>query len=86
MVQYNPDKKVATDSNCGSIRLEKPIKVGRYAEIEVEWYDEEGKFHKEWRNIETGSLTIQHEIDHNLGILITERQVFLCADEKGYDV
>ncbi len=72
-IQYR-GKLVETESNCGSIRLEKSIKIKRYEEILVEYYDIDGEPNRELFNRHEGSFTIQHEIDHNLGILITDRQ------------
>ena len=62
------------ESNCGSIRLDKPIRIKRFGNVMVEWDDLDGGLHKEWFSKEDGGFTIQHEIDHNLGILITDRQ------------
>lgn len=75
--------KVSVLSNCGSINLPKPIKVERYMWVWVNWMDTEGAHHKEKFTVKrTGkmgdilvspiSLTLQHEIDHNNGILITD--------------
>jgi|ERR1035437_250896 peptide deformylase len=61
------------ESNCGSIRLKKPIKVKRSDLIDLMWFRESGQ-----KEIESAigpseqSFTIQHEVDHNLGILITD--------------
>lgn len=71
--------EVKTTSNCGSIRLEKPIEVKRWELITVEWYEITAKgdveqFIEQF-GPETGSFTIQHEIDHNNGILIIDREV-----------
>jgi peptide deformylase len=60
-------------SNCGSIRLPEKIKVRRYEWVEVEYCNIEGK------NVKTKvegpmACTLQHEIDHNMGILITEKE------------
>ena len=66
--------KLKIKSNCGSIRLTNPIEIERYYGVEVEWYDLECAKHIEYRTPKTGSLTIQHEIEHNLGILITDRK------------
>ena len=63
---------VRTTSNCGSIRLLKPIRVDRHAEVEIGWYDLKGAYHQEWFNRKSGSFTLQHEIEHNQGILITD--------------
>lgn len=68
-------KKVESLSNCGSIRLEKPIKIKRWPSILIEWFDTKGI--KKVYDFVGGSanvFTIQHEVDHNLGILITDRQ------------
>lgn len=61
-------------SNCGSLTLDRSIKISRYAVVEVEYYDESGiRYIREFDRKNNG-LTIQHEIDHNLGILITDRK------------
>lgn len=64
--------KVRTLSNCGSLTLDNPIQVDRYTDIIVEYYDEYGIKCKEAFNKNYNCFTIQHEIDHNLGILITD--------------
>jgi peptide deformylase len=64
---------VESMSNCGSINLEKPIKIKRYSEVKVGYFNENGEYLCKIFDRENGSLTIQHEIDHNLGILITDR-------------
>lgn len=63
-----------SDSNCGSIRLPAPIKVKRSEEIHASWFSTEGTRLDGHFYPDTGSFTIQHEIDHNNGILITDRQ------------
>lgn len=63
---------VETESNCGSLTLEKPIKLKRNKSVLVKWYDENGLFHDNIISREQGAFTIQHEVDHNLGILITD--------------
>lgn len=63
---------VQTSSNCGSLTLKEPININRNSEIAVEYYDIEGKFHKQLFSRTNGAFTIQHEVDHNLGILITD--------------
>ena len=56
-------------SNCGSLLLEKPIKIRRFANITVNYFDLSG-----YPCVIRGYLpTVQHEIDHNNGILITDR-------------
>jgi peptide deformylase len=58
-------------SNCGSLRLSAKCSVVRREWIEVSYYDITGKHHQEKFTIAEGGATIQHEIDHNKGILIT---------------
>lgn len=61
------------ESNCGSIRLKEPITVKRHTLIDLEWFDEGGVKHTEINiDVNNQSLTIQHEVEHNLGILITD--------------
>lgn len=60
-------------TNCGSLTLNKPIKIKRYPNITIEYYNLRGDYCKDNYTRNNGSLTIQHEIDHNLGILITDR-------------
>lgn len=59
-------------SNCGSIRLPKKIGVKRHEWIRVVYYDTMGKRRIGKFDGSFGS-TIQHEIDHNLGVLITDK-------------
>ena len=68
-------KKIISNSNCGSLTLDEPIKVERSEEVFVEWYDERGEYNRGNFDRSQGSLTIQHEIDHNEGILITDRKI-----------
>lgn len=72
VITYKSKQKEQTLSNCGSITLKIPIKVPRYSEIEIEYYDEHGAHRKELYNRKNQGFTIQHEVDHNLGILITD--------------
>ena len=62
-------------SNCGSLRLPEPIPVRRYSTVAVEFFDEEGH-HKTKYSLDRAhtGFTLQHEVDHNRGILITERE------------
>lgn len=64
-----------TSTNCGSIRKKDSIKVMRYCEIKVSWYDVYGTKYTGTFTKETGASTIQHEIDHNNGILVTDRHL-----------
>jgi len=62
---YKPVK-----TNCGSLTLEESRKVHRSEFVTVHWFDTRGVEHtKEFGP--TPGYTIQHEIQHNLGILIT---------------
>lgn len=64
---------VESFSNCGSLTLANPIKISRYTDIVVNYCDEKGDIYREKFSRSTGAFTIQHEVDHNLGILITDR-------------
>lgn len=58
-------------SNCGSLLLPAPIRIKRYAHVSGFSFNMDGR-----RQIFEGYLpTVQHEIDHNNGILITDRVV-----------
>lgn len=62
-------------SNCGSLTLEDAIVVGRSEWIIIKFYDEEGVNHEMRINAANYGKTIQHEVDHNLGILITDLEI-----------
>lgn len=65
---------IITMSNCGSLTLPEPIKVKRFEYIDVEYYDMEGSMHKLVKvDRDHYGFTIQHELDHGQGILITDR-------------
>ena len=58
-------------SNCGSLLLAEPLEIYRYKKIKFEYWDLNIERHEK-----TGYYpTVQHEIDHNNGILITDRKV-----------
>lgn len=59
-------------SNCGSLTLKKPITIKRYTKCLIKYYNEKGELREEQFNRINNSFTIQHEIDHNLGVLITD--------------
>lgn len=60
-------------SNCGSINLEKSIEVVRHKEVLVRYTPyENDTFLSPIEKVFT-SATIQHEVEHNLGILITSK-------------
>ncbi len=60
------------ESNCGSLNLSKPFPVNRRKWVDVSYYDTAGKHHEQRFAIPDGGGTIQHEIDHNRGVLITD--------------
>jgi peptide deformylase len=68
--------KIQVKSNCGSLTLDEPIAIERYEYIDIEYYDIDGNL-KQVTGIDrkSGGFTIQHEIDHNLGVLITDRSI-----------
>lgn len=59
-------------SNCGSINLPKAVPVKRREWVEVSYYDIDGEHYQKRFDFEAGSAVIQHEIDHNRGVLITD--------------
>jgi peptide deformylase len=64
-------KMKISKSNCGSIRLSEDIDIARHEWIEIDYFNENGEpQHRKSKN-----LTVQHEVDHNLGILITQRKL-----------
>lgn len=69
-VQVGPGTR-ESESNCGSLLLDKPIRIRRWSRVVVDYYNRDGtKCQTE------GYLpTVQHEMDHNKGILITDRAV-----------
>lgn len=68
-ISYRSEEKRLSMSNCGSLLLPEPIQIERYADITVDYFDLDGN-----KCIKRGYLpTVQHEIDHNQGILITDR-------------
>lgn len=59
-------------SNCGSLNLKEVISVKRFKKVLVRYFDENGDKHEKSFSGAVGS-TIQHEIEHNKGILITDK-------------
>lgn len=79
IVSQSAETKVI-ESNCGSLRLPTKIKVRRHKWVEVEHRDLSGK---EVKVKLDGAMacTLQHEVDHNLGVLITDKE-----EKNGDDV
>lgn len=67
-----------SSSNCGSLLLDQPIEINRYEFVIVEYigYDSFIDRKPEIVRVEGYLPTVQHEIDHNNGILITDRAVW----------
>lgn len=72
-ILHSSVKRVTSNSNCGSLLLPEPIKIVRYATITYEFWDLHGKRYERTDY----APTVQHEVDHNNGILITDRRIDL---------
>nr|HAT8714561.1 peptide deformylase [Legionella jordanis] len=72
----NPEEQVEDFEACYSVSS-KAGKVPRFKQIQLRFYDEQGKFHE---SIEEGfyARVLQHEIDHLQGILIVDRLTADC--------
>lgn len=66
-------EKEVVKSNCGSLLLKESIQVERHKWIEIEYYNLKGEKKLKYFNGQYGR-TIQHEIDHNHGILIISKK------------
>lgn len=65
---------IEASTNCGSLTLSEPITIKRHSKCRVRYYDIDGrKYHSEFNRLQR-SLTIQHEVDHNNGVLIIDYQ------------
>lgn len=60
-----------SESNCGSLLLERPIRIWRYECVTVKYFATDGAACE----VRGYLPTVQHEIDHNNGALITDRRV-----------
>lgn len=63
-------KDIKLTSNCGSLLLSENITVLRSEIAEIEYYDLNGNKKIERFSESNGGFTIQHEIEHNLGITL----------------
>jgi len=70
--EYSSEKQTVS-SNCGSLVLPEAIRVERSVSITVDYRNESGeKCVKSFKGSE--AFVIQHEIDHNNGILIIQKE------------
>jgi len=68
------DSRTIAKSNCGCCRLKNKIELFRYDWISVRYFDEKGRLKTDEKvDKMNGGFTIQHEIDHTIGFLITDR-------------
>jgi len=78
-IRLSSKEMVECNSNCGSINLAKKIKVMRHRWVRVAYYNTSGVKLVQTFTIgdddPVSSATLQHEIEHNLGILITDKKV-----------
>lgn len=70
-------KQIKILSNCGSVLLTEKITVLRDEIVEVTYYDLNGDKQTEKFSREQSGFTIQHEIDHNLGVTILDRNTHI---------
>lgn len=79
-ITANTPDTVTVTSNCGSLCLAEPVTTERCAEITVKYRTVEGvmrekifaaSVYSEFYHSKTA--TIQHEVDHNAGVLITSK-------------
>ena len=81
VIMLNPkilSKSKATktvSSNCGSVLLPNPIKVIRSLTIKVSYYTASGSIVSSEKLRDSESFTVQHEINHNNGILIIDEEI-----------
>ena len=66
-------KKKWVKSNCGSLLLEKPIEIERYVWVKISYYNLKGVLCVK-RFKDSYGCTIQHELEHNQGILIIDKK------------
>lgn len=74
---YTPvekEGKRVVKSNCGSLTLPEPIEITRWNRINVSYYDVFGEYNRLENVGPSPGFTIQHEVEHNLGILITDQK------------
>jgi len=72
VIVWESSDRVLASSNCGSLTLEEPIQVPRRSKVGLIWFDTDGQKQERKFDRASGSFSLQHEVQHNLGILITE--------------
>jgi peptide deformylase len=68
-------ENIESESNCGSLLLPENITVLRNETVEVEYYNLDGNKMIESFSRKNSGFTIQHEIEHNLGITILDKKI-----------
>jgi peptide deformylase len=76
IIQMSKQTKVL-HTNCGSLRLPAKYPVVRREWVKVSYYDTTGNHHQKRFTLAENGATVQHEIDHNKGILITDNNKHL---------
>lgn len=73
IIRYSEETRVVK-SNCGSLVLKEPVEVRRSKDIDVRYFNTEGE---EITSTFSGKIasTIQHEVEHNLGILVIDKAI-----------
>lgn len=75
LIRYSKKTRKIT-SNCGSLNLIIEAELERPEWITFSYYDMSGRYLTvEKIEISDGASTILHEIEHNLGILITDKHI-----------
>lgn len=71
LITRNSPEMIETTTNCGSLMLSEKVKILRHKIIDVEYYDLKGMkcVEANLSRVE-GGFTIQHEVDHGLGLTI----------------
>jgi len=74
--------KKVVKSNCGSLRLKESIKVERHKWVKLRYYNLEGEEKTKCFDNSYG-YTVQHEVNHNNGILIIDEERALTGATSG---
>ena len=72
---WNKREPIIVNSNCGSLTLQNSIEVTRYKYIDLLYNDVTNGDRQQLLNYCGDDVfTIQHEVEHNLGILISDNK------------